>query len=173
MSLSRHMPAGYAVRRAVLTDAFHIGVRMRAIDRAEIEALEGRGIADFLGEAVEGGAWTLTIRDEPVVVYGIVPCRELPGHSLPWLVTNATIDHDDLMTVVRMSQLQVQMWQRRAPVLEALCDSRNDFRRQWLEWLGFEHGGHLGAFGAARLPFDLYVRRRGDAERRPAAKRVH
>ena len=45
-------------------------------------------------------------------------------------------------------------------MLQALCDSRNDFRREWLEWLGFVRCGHLAAFGAARLPFDLYARSR-------------
>jgi hypothetical protein len=171
MSLSRYLPDGCALHRATLADAFHVGARMRPIDRAEIEALEGRAVAEFLSDAVENGARALMIRDEPVVVYGIVPCHELPGHALPWLVTNSTIDHDELMTVIWMSRLQVELWQRRTPVLEALCGSRNGFRRQWLEWLGFEHGGRLGGFGAAGLPFDLYVRRRRDGG--PPADRLH
>jgi len=29
---------------------------------------------------------------------------------------------------------------------------------EWLEWLGFTQRGHLDAFGAAGLPFDLYSR---------------
>jgi hypothetical protein len=160
VSLTRRFPAGCALHRATAADAFHVGVRMRAVDRAEIEALEGRAVREFLAEAVDHGARTLTIRDEPVLLYGIVPCDALPGHAMPWLATTATIAHDELMTVMWMSRLQIELWQRRRPVLEALCDSRNGFRRQWLEWLGFEHGGHLGAFGAAGLPFDLFVRRR-------------
>jgi len=45
--------------------------------------------------------------------------------------------------------------------VQAICDSRNLFHRDWLEWLGFIKGGHLAAFDAARLPFDLYVRQSG------------
>jgi len=63
------------------------------------------------------------------------------------------------MNIMWMSRLQVDLWQRRSVVLQALCDSRNSFRREWLEWLGFLRRGHLAAFGAGRLPFDLYARR--------------
>lgn len=157
------MPANCAVRCATAADAFHVGVRMRPVDCAEVEALEGRAVREFLTEAVAAGARTLTICGEPVVVYGIVACDELPGHAMPWLVTTSTIGHDELICMMWMSRLQIELWQRRVPVLQMLCDSRNVFRRQWLEWLGFEHGGHLAAFGAAGLPFDLFIRYRSDA----------
>lgn len=68
MSLTRHMPANCAVHRATTADAFHIGVRMRPVDRAEIEALEGRVVREFLVDAVAHGARTLTIRGEPVLI---------------------------------------------------------------------------------------------------------
>jgi hypothetical protein len=171
MSLARHLPDGYVVRRTTGSDARHVGARMRAVDRAEIEALEGRDACEFLADAVEHGAWTLTIGGEPVLLYGLVPCVDLPGHATPWLVTISTIGHDELMTVMWMSRVQIELWQRRTPVLEVLCDSRNSFRREWLEWLGFERGGHLAAFGAAGLPFDLYVRHR--LGHGPASKRLH
>jgi hypothetical protein len=160
MSLARHLPVGCTLHRATVADAFHVGVRMRPVDRAEIEALEGRNVGEFLADAVGHGARTLAIRGLPVLLYGIVPCAELPGHATPWLVTTATIGHDELMNIMWMSRLLIEVWQRRTPVLETLCGSSNSFRREWLEWLGFEHGGHLAAFGAAGLPFDLYVRHR-------------
>ncbi|MFI4932016.1 MAG: hypothetical protein ACHP83_17365 [Burkholderiales bacterium] len=161
MSLARHLPAGCALRRATAEDARHVDRLMRPADRAEIEALEGRPVAEFLAEAIADRSRVLTIDREPVVLYGIAACDGLPGHSTPWHATTATIAHEDLMTVMWLSRLQIDLWHRHSPTLQALCDSRNFFRRDWLEWLGFIKGGHLAAFGAARLPFDLYVRRAG------------
>ena len=158
MSLARHLPDGCALRRATANDARHVGARMRPVDRAEIEALEGRGVDEFLADALAAGARTLTIGGEPMLLYGLVPCAEMPGHATPWLVTSSAIGHDELIAVMSMSRLQIDFWQRRAAVLEIVCDSRNVFRRQWLEWLGFQHAGHLDSLGAAGLPFDHFVR---------------
>ena len=161
MSFARHLPEGCALRRATAEDARYVGRLLRPADRAEVEALEGRPVAEFLAEAIADRARVLTIDREPVVLYGIAACDDLPGHSTPWHVTTATIAHEDLMTVMGLSRLQIDLWQRRSPTLQALCDSRNLFHRDWLEWLGFAKAGHLAAFGAARLPFDLYVRHAG------------
>jgi hypothetical protein len=57
-----------------------------------------------------------------------------------------------------MSRVQIDTWQRRWPALQAVCDVRNVFHREWLECLGFTQRGHLDAFGAAGLPFELYSR---------------
>jgi hypothetical protein len=159
VSLARSLPAGYGLRRATAADAQHVGRLMRPADRTEIEALEGRPAGEFLTETIGGRSCVLTIRSEPMVLYGIVACEGLSGHSMPWLATTSTLAHDDLMNIMWMSRLQVDLWQRRSAVLQALCDSRNSFRREWLEWLGFLRSGHLAAFGAGRLPFDLYARR--------------
>jgi len=161
VSLAKHLPTGCAIRRATGDDVRHVGRLMRPADRAEIEALEGRPVGEFLADAIALQSRVLTIDGEPMVLYGIAACEGLPGHATPWHATTATIAHDDLMTIMWLSRLQIDLWQRRSPTLQALCDSRNLFHRQWLEWLGFVRGGHLAAFGAARLPFDLYVRHVG------------
>jgi hypothetical protein len=131
---------------------------MRPDDRAEIEALEGRPVGAFLSDMIGGPARVLTVRGEPTVLYGIVASQGFTGHAMPWLATTSTVLDDDLMSILWMSRLQIDLWQRRSAVLEVVCDSRNAFRRDWLEWLGFLRSSHLAAFGAARLPFDLYSR---------------
>jgi hypothetical protein len=68
------------------------------------------------------------------------------------------IEHDELIAIMWMSRVQIGTWQRRWPTLQAVCDVRNVFHRQWLEWLGFTQRGHLDAFGAAGQPFELYSR---------------
>jgi hypothetical protein len=48
--------------------------------------------------------------------------------------------------------------------LPTVCDARNRFRSQWLDWLGFERRGRVERFGAAGRPFDLHVRLRDMAQ---------
>lgn len=162
MSLAKHLPSGCAVRRATGMDAAHVAGLLRSVDRAEMEALEGRSAGDVLASAVAepspARARVLTIREQPAVLYGIVACEGLPGNATPWLATIESLAHDDLMNVMWMSRLQIDVWQHRWPTLQAVCDVRNTFHRQWLQWLGFAARGHVDAFGAAGLPFDLYQR---------------
>ena len=169
------LPADYVVRRATAADAGHIAKLMRPADREEMEALEGCPAIDVLrgwmtppminpmatrSDDVRRGPAPrlLAINDEPVVIYGIMSSAGWAGHATPWLAAVSTMAHDELTSVMWLSRLQVDMWQRRWPVLQAVCDARNDFRGQWLDWLGFVPQGRVEAFGAAGLPFDLYRR---------------
>jgi hypothetical protein len=171
------LPADYVVRRATAADAGHVAKLMRPADREEMEALEGCPAFDVLRgwmtppmsnpmaqrptEARRVPApRLLAIDDEPVVIYGIMPSAGWAGHATPWLATVSTMTHDALTTVMWLSRLQVDAWQRRWPILQAVCDARNDFHGQWLEWLDFVPQGRVEAFGAAGLPFDLYRRGR-------------
>jgi hypothetical protein len=70
----------------------------------------------------------------------------------------STLAEADLVDMLWLSRAQVDAWQRRWPTLQTVSDARNPFRAQWLEWLGFERRGRVERFGAAGLPFDLYVR---------------
>lgn len=102
----------------------------------------------------------LAIRGEPVVIYGIVATPRMAGRAAPWLAIISTIAHDDLTNVMWLSRDPVDVRQRRWPVLQTVCDARNQFHRQWLDWLGFERRGRVEAFGAAALPLELHERRR-------------
>lgn len=161
MPFAKHLPVGCAIRGATAADASHVAALLRPVDRAEMEALEGRSAADVLVSSISAAPRVLTIREEPTVLYGIVACVGLPGNAIPWAATTSTIEQDDLAAVMWMSRVQVDVWQRRWPMLQAVCDVRNAFRRDWLEWLGFTQRGRLEIFGAAGLPFDLYSRARG------------
>ena len=171
------LPAGCAVRRATAADAAYVAGLMRPADRAEMEALEGCSTLDVLrgwmtapmnnpmaqpsSEARRTSApRLLTIADQPAVLYGIVASAGWAGHATPWLAAISTMAHDELTAVMWLSRRQADTWQRRWPVLQAVCDVRNHFHREWLEWLGFVPQGRVEAFGAAGLPFDLYRRAR-------------
>lgn len=158
MSLSRLLPAGCAVRRATAADARRVAHLLRAPDRAEMEALEGCPALEVLQGWMTSTPRVLTIHGEPVVIYGIAAAAGAAGHATPWLAIVSTIAHDDLMNVMWLSRAQVDSWQRRWSVLETVCDSRNHFHRQWLDWLGFVRQGRVETFGAAGLPFELYQR---------------
>lgn len=162
MSFAKHLPPGWAIRRAHLHDTQHVSGLLRPVDRDELEALEGRPVQEVLASAIEGHGFSvarvLTIRAEPMVLYGVTACEGLPGNAMPWRATVASLDTDELSTIMWMSRLQLDVWQHRWPTLQAVCDTRNLFHRQWLEWLGFTARSHLDSFGAGGRPFDLYVR---------------
>ncbi|WP_421994503.1 hypothetical protein [Reyranella sp.] len=162
---ARRLPAGCRLRRAASGDAGRIAGLLRADDRREMEALDGRPALDVLEDWMRGGCHVLSVRGEATAIFGIVGC---PGSSVapgqraatPWAAIVSTLGGDDLADMMWLSRFQVDSWQRRWPLLQTVCDTRNSFRRHWLDWLGFEHRGRVEGFGAAGLPFDLLVRLR-------------
>jgi len=139
-----------------------------------MEALEGRRSIAVLRDWMEGGSHVLAMHGVASAVFGIVPCavvpcdKAVPGHSAatPWVALVSTLDRSDLVDMLWLSRLQIDAWQQRWPVLQTVCDARNRFRAHWLNWLGFECRGRRARFGAAGLPFDLYIRL-GEAEHSP------
>lgn len=160
-SPARGFPPGCTVRRALRGDAERVASLLRAEDRLEMEALEGRPALDVLQGWMSSGPHVLTIRGEAAAIFGIVPCLDLRANyrlASPWGVVVATLNPEDLIDVVWLSRLQIDAWQRRWAVLRTVCDARNQFRSRWLDWLGFQCRGRVECFGAAGLPFDLHVR---------------
>jgi hypothetical protein len=105
MPLAKHLPAGCAIRRATAADATHVAALLRPVDRAEMEALEGRSAADVLAGSIATAPRVLTIHQEPMMLYGVVACADLPGNAIPWAATTSTIEHDDLMGFTQRGQL--------------------------------------------------------------------
>lgn len=162
---ARRLPAGCRLRRAAKGDAAHVAGLLRTDDRLEMEALDGRPALDVLEDWMRSGCHVLTVRGEATAIFGIVAC---PGSSVapgrhaatPWAAIVSTLGGDDLVDVMWLSRFQVDSWQRRWPLFQTVCDTRNAFRRHRLDWLGFEHRGRVEGFGAAGLPFNLLVRQR-------------
>lgn len=174
-SPARHLPAGCSVRRAAPGDAERVAALLRADDRLEMEALEGRPALDVLQGWMSGESHVLIVRGDAVAIFGIVACADpdtvacasIPAEhraATPWAAMVSTLGGEDLVDVMWLSRFQIDAWQRRWPVLQTVCDSRNRFRGQWLDWLGFERRGRLECFGAAGRPFDLHVRLRDMAQ---------
>jgi hypothetical protein len=165
--LARRLPGSCAIRHAVPGDAERVAALLRDADRLEMEALEGRPALAVLQDWMSGGSYVLVMRGDAIAVFGIIPCidaavaAEHEAAATPWGAMVSTLGDEDLVDVLWLSRLQVDAWQRRWPVLLTVCDARNRFRGQWLDWLGFERQGRVERFGAAGMPFDLHVRRRG------------
>jgi|FEC22Drversion2_1045045.scaffolds.fasta_scaffold00874_19 hypothetical protein len=173
-SLSRHLPSGCTIRRAIAGDAERVAGLLREADRQEMEALEGRPALAVLQEWMSGASRVLIAHGDAVAIFGITACtvhgadshdkqhgeQHQPRAATPWVAMASTLDHEDLVDVLWLSRFQVDAWQRRWPVLLTVCDMRNRFRGQWLDWLGFERRGRVERFGAAGIPFDLHVRLR-------------
>jgi hypothetical protein len=150
---------------------------LRAADRLEMEALEGRPALDVLEGWMSGGSQVLVVRGDAVAIFGIVPCTvsgaSVPSEhraAAPWAALVSTVACEDLVDVMWLSRFQVDAWQRHWPVLQTVCDTRNRFRGQWLDWLGFERRGRVERFGAAGRPFDLHVRLRDMVPAPPACR---
>jgi len=157
----RHLPPGCSLRRAAPGDAQRVASLLRADDRLEMEALEGQPALDVLQSWMGSGSHVLVVRGDVAAIFGIIDCYGVAQpHRMatPWAALVSTLCHEDLVDVLWLSRRQVDSWQRRWPVLQTVCDARNGFRRQWLDWLGFERRGRVERFGAANLPFDLHVR---------------
>jgi hypothetical protein len=174
-SPARHLPPGCSVRRAAPGDAERVAALLRADDRLEMEALEGRPALDVLQGWMSGEAHVLVVRGDTVAIFGIVACADpdvvacasFPAKhraATPWAAMVSTLGGEDLVDVMWLSRFQIDAWQRRWPVLQTVCDSRNRLRGQWLDWLGFERRGRVECFGAAGRPFDLHVRLRDMAQ---------
>lgn len=159
-SSPRTLPADYAIGRVGQGEVMEVCGRLRGEDRAELAALEGRPTADVLRSWIRPSSRVLTIGNRPAVVYGVEPCADLPRHAIVWTVATASIAEADMNKIMWLSRLQVDLWQRRWPVLLNVCDARHAFRRHWLEWLGFESERQLERFGTAAIPFHLYRRDR-------------
>lgn len=160
---ARHLPAGYSLRRAAIGDAERVAGLLRTDDRLEMEALEGRPALDVLRDWMSGGSRVLVVRGGAAAIFGIIECFDIPEPhrvATPWAAMVSTLGDEDLVDVLWLSRLQVDAWQRRWPTLQTVCDARNRFRSQWLDWLGFECRGRVERFGAAGRPFDLHVRLR-------------
>jgi hypothetical protein len=147
---------------------------LRGDDRLEMEALEGRPALDVLQGWMSAGSHALLIRGDAAAIFGIVPCiGAAAAHHVatPWAAIVSTLSGDDLVNLLWLSRQQIDTWQRRWAVLQTVCDARNRFRNNCLNWLGFECQGRVERFGAAGRPFDLHVRVR-DTGQRPSAGRL-
>ncbi len=157
----RGLPPGFSLRRVARGDAERVANLLRADDRLEMEALEARPALDVLHGWMSTGAHVLVIRGHVAGIFGIVDCPSVP-HSrcmaTPWAAMVSTLGYEDLVDVLWLSRLQVDVWQQRWPVLQTVCDARNRFRGECLNWLGFKRRGRVESFGAGGLPFDLHVR---------------
>ena len=75
---------------------------------------------EFLTEMLPDRPRVLTIEGEPMVLYGIAACEGLRGHTIPWHATTATIRYDGLTSIMWLSRLQIDLWQRHSPILKAI-----------------------------------------------------
>jgi len=161
------LPPGCSIRRAASGDAERIASLLRAEDRLEMETLEGRPALDVLRGWMSAGSHVLVVRGDAAAIFGIVPCADCGASvaseqraAAPWAAMVSTLGDDDLVDLLWLSRFQIDAWQRQWPVLQTVCDARNRFHSQWLDWLGFECQGRVECFGAGGRPFDLYMRLR-------------
>lgn len=148
------------LRPAKIDDVWWVADRLRAADRAELEALHGSGVdvqrvlwravrvSEIGMAAVSGG--------EPVALLGVAPISLVSGEGSPWMLgTDRVFEHPRAALV--LGRRVSDAWASRYRLLQNWVDARNELSMHWLRKIGFTlHPAE--PHGAQRLPFHRFTR---------------
>lgn len=101
-------------------------------------------------------AWTGTIDDVPVCMFGAVALSLLTRSGVPWMVGSTELDRH-AVALVRRSRPAVATMRDVYHSLANLVDARNIAAIRWLRWCGFTVFEEPIIHGPDRLPFHPFV----------------
>lgn len=150
---------------ATMADALDLAPRLRAADRAEMQAFTGMPPEIGLPLSLTGGGPTWTIRwdpsGHPLAIFGVGPVPHHPQLGIVWMVGS-----DELfsrpMTFLRQSRLALDGLHQFHPLLGNYVDARNTVHIRWLQWLGFGFLKLHPEFGVEKRPFIQFARLKTD-----------
>jgi hypothetical protein len=135
----------------------HIAANVRPDDRRELELLgwaPDQALRLSLRSALV--AWTGTVDDAPICMFGVSP-GEL-GEGRPWMIGAADLDRFAVI-FLRRCRGQVERMLELRPVLANYISVENIRAIQWLTWLGFSMEVPV-PWGRSRQPFYRFELRR-------------
>lgn len=135
----------------------HIARRVREEDRREL-ALLGLEPDQALRLSLRSAlaAWTGTVDDVPVCMFGVSPGEF--GEGRPWMIGTADLDRF-AMIFLRRNKVKLEEMLDLRPVLANYVSAENVRAIQWLSWLGFTIEAPL-SWGRSRQPFHRFELRR-------------
>lgn len=150
------------VRLADDSDPEWFAPRLRAADRAELEAATGPDMLAILRDAIArsgGRAFTAVAGDEPISLFGFAPFHSLSDTAAPWMVGTDTLPrYGGALNRFGRAYCAAALGEFRR--LVNYVDVRNEISVRWLKRLGFTMGPPQ-PFGVQGLPF-MRFEMRGD-----------
>jgi len=103
-------------------------------------------------------AFTATIRDMPICMFGVSDAGLVGSVGVPWMVGTHLIDRHSTSFLRQSRHLMVEMFNR-YDMLINYVDARNTRAIQWLKWLGFTIE-EPQPYGPKGLPFNMFRKTR-------------
>lgn len=139
------------VRPAVRADAEYIASRLRAEDRAEVEAATGRSPSEIVPLSFDLSTQCYAIRhafdsqvdDQPCALFGVADDAEVEGLGLVWLLATEDV-FDVRASVLEAAPYYLNTMSTRYPLgLHNLVDHRNLLHLRWCLKTGFVEIGQV------------------------------
>ena len=99
-------------------------------------------------------AFTATLENEPVVMFGITPPSILDEVAVPWMLTTAAVEKHP-KTFMKESRALFEVFKQSFPRMRNYVDARNTVAVRWLQWLGFSVY-YPEPFGPDEMPFHKF-----------------
>lgn len=146
----------YTILPATMDHARDLAPRLRALDRAEVEAASGLPpeVALMRSYDLSTHAWAAHAGGRTVALWGVGPLSLSEGKGCPWLLASAAFDAMGPV-VARLSRPMLDLILVLYPRLENHVDARHARAVRWLAWLGFAIEP-AAPFGHAGLPFHRF-----------------
>lgn len=146
------------VRPARLTDANHLGLRLRSADLQEIQAVSGENPVFALSRSIKASAicYAIATPDDPcIALFGVIADVTPIGSASIWLLASPQLEIH-AVAFLRKSHSWLEAFTNQYPILWNYVDARNVKHIRWLQWCGFNLAVHAEIYGVEQRPFYLF-----------------
>lgn len=125
------------IREATIEDAFALAPRLRAADRAELEAQGHLDMDVVLAESIAVSTPPLAF-EVAGEVHALFGCAPGPGYGIPWLLgSEALFSVSNQKALLALPFEHVPQWLDQYGVLLNMVHTENDKSIRWLKRIGF------------------------------------
>lgn len=147
----------HQVLLATREDAWRISGILRVEDIAEVLAASGKHPREVMPLCIDENSSVWIANGRYAALYGVNSISNEVG--IPWMVATDAIEQHPLF-FLRNCRAVVNRWLQQWPILTNCVDARNDLHIKWLKWCGFQFIELIPEWGAAKLPFWRFEKKR-------------
>jgi len=149
------------VRESILEDILFLRNNLRKEDIAEVWAAghqspEEALLISYTFSTVRN---TLTLNDEPIAMFGLIPDNENNEEANIWFLGSEKVSSSP-KSFLKACKFFIEAMLEMFPKLYNYVDARYEKSVRWLRWCGAEVYGPQ-SFGADKLPFHYLIFKRG------------